>query len=561
MLIHEINHALGLCHTDGAPSCPETLDPSAINFLSNVYTPPYVYPDGGWSTNPTLPSNTATNNAMGNTSAAAYFSPIQIGRMRKKLAQDGLLASTASGYSAVPLSITSNQTWDFPHKLYQDVVVKSGSKLTITCVITFVKEARIIVEPGAELLIDGGRLQSSKFEDTWQGIYVEGNSNLAQTPSNQGLVTVNGGYIWNAENGITNIAVDASGNWIWGTTGGIINCTNAEFRNNKKDVQLLAYISPDAKNEKYNASFVNCDFLRGNGYASPSESINPSITMWGVAGVDIEGCTFQNSNTGDFEYDGGAIFTIKASYKVNENSTGSPSIFKGYADAVRSESDISVAFPIKIIGSEFENNIHSVYLNSVVGSRVSHNEFKVRTSHSYIPPAGSNFQNSAYGVYLDYNSGFALEENDFENLDNTNNLSAAIVVKDNCGASDQVYQNTIDEFYYGIQAINNNQNSFNSNLGLNFICNDCGGTTANTKDIQVDANGEVAGIQGEGQIRPNNKFSPNSISRHFDNFGSSVITYPYGNGDPRYIPTQYVGLNLTPDNQQVIYGVECISIA
>jgi hypothetical protein len=490
-----------------------------------------------------------------------YLSPKQSGKMHRALRRYNIRNFT-SGYSSSPREIVQNETWDFQFRIYSDLVVKSGNILTVKCLLQMPSQGRIFIEPGAHLIVDGGHITNSNINDgkDWSGIYLEGNSNLAQVPANQGKISViNDGKISNARDAITNIAIGGSGNWISGTTGGIIYCDGAHFENNRRDVQLLAYIPPNAKNEKYDARFINSTFTRDHNFEI--ESINPSITMWGVAGVDIEGCTFENSNTSDFEYDGGAIFTIKASYKVNENLTGSPSVFKGYADAVRSESDISVAFPIKIIGSEFENNIHSLYLNSVVGSRVSHNRFEVRTSHSYVPPAGSNFQNSAYGVYLDYSSGFALEENVFVNLDNTNNLSAAIVVKDNCGASDMVYHNTIDKFYFGIQAIGNNQSSYDPIYGLNFICNDCGNSVANTKDIQVDANGEVAGIQGEGQIRPNNRFSPNSISRHFDNFGSGVITYPYGNGDSRYIPTQYVGITPSSDNQQVIYGVECPSIA
>ncbi len=559
MLTHELLHVFDLWHTDGAANFPETLDPNNVDFLSDVFTPPYAYHDGGWNLDPTDPTNTATNNSLGNTSSSAYLSPIQIGRIRRALYTDPVRMTYSSGYSSVPLEITNDETWDFTVKLYQDVIVKSGSKLTIKCIATFVPEAKLIVEPGAELIIDGGKLQEGKFEEHWQGIYVGGNSSLPQTPSNQGVITAIDGEIRGARNGITNINVNSNGEWIWGSTGGIISCTGTKFLNNMRDVQLLKYISPNAKNEKYQASFINCTFQRGASYGI--NSIIQSMTMWGVAGVDIMGCTFKNLNNGDVKYDGGAIYTINATYKVNESVNGDPCIFEGYADAIRSEGDISVAFPIKIIGSQFENNIHSVYLNSVVGSRVSHNSFKVRTSHSYIPPAGSSFQNSAYGVYLDYSSGFALEENVFENLDNPNNLSAAIVVKDNGGASDQVYHNTIDDFYYGIQAIGNNQSSYDPIYGLNFICNNCGETNANTKDIQVDANGQVGGIQGENLRLPSNQFSPNTLTRHFDNFGSYTITYEYGTGDPRVVPSQYLGINPVASTNPANISINCPVVA
>tara|TARA_R110001592_G_scaffold43005_1_gene139485 strand:- start:1255 stop:4851 length:3597 start_codon:yes stop_codon:yes gene_type:complete len=572
-LAHEIGHNLDLKHVyyGGNESC----NSNAHDYMDDIFplnaawcnppSPPVgcnvcVQFDDPWVDPSVDPNDGYTNNLM-NGHEGRYLSPKQCGKMHRALRRYNIKNFT-SGYSTTPREIVQNETWDFQFRIYSDLVIKSGNTLTVKCLLQMPSQGRIFVEPGAHLIVDGGHITNSNINDgqDWSGIYLEGNSNLAQVPANQGKISlINDGKISNARDAITNISVNASGNWIWGTTGGIIYCEDAHFENNRRDVQLLAYVSPDAKNEKYDATFLNTTFKRNDGFGI--ESVNPSVTMWGVAGVDVKGCTFENTNTSDFAYDGGAIYTIKASYKVTESSATTPSIFKGYADAVRSESDISVAFPIKIIGAQFENNIHSVYLNSVVGSRVSHNNFKVRTSHSYVPPAGSNFQNSAYGVYMDYSSGFALEENVFENLDNTNNLSAAIVVKDNCGASDQVYHNTIDEFYFGIQAINNNQNGFNSNLGLNFICNECGTTTANTKDIQVNENGLVAGIQGENLRLPNNLFSPNTLTRHFDNFGSYTISYEYGTGNNRVIPTQHLGINPIASTSQAAVSTNCPVIA
>lgn len=287
--------------------------------------------------------------------------------------------------------------------------------------------------------------------------------------------------------------------------------------------------------------------------------MSPSITMWGVADIDILACTFDNRLTNHLKYQGGAIYTQKASYKVGELSNQG-CVFKGYADAIRSEDDFSIGFPIKIIGAYFNDNIHSIYLNDANGARVSHNEFFVRTQHNYIPPTGQNFQTIAYGLYLDYTSGFAVEDNDFTNLDNTANISAAIVVKDNGGATDQLYNNEIDGFYHGIQAIGNNQNSAVTDLGLNFICNDCGPLTANSKDIIVSNYGKVGNLQGEGTRLPNNRFSASGTSRHFDNFGLSTITYEHGTGDPRLVPINYIGLNPNGVLNFVDIAIECPSI-
>ena len=74
-------------------------------------------------------------------------------------------------------------------KFYQDIVIKSGNTLTVQCEVQFVPDAKIIVEPGAKLIIDGGKLTNDNYYRTfWQGIEVWGNHNLPQTETNQGVV-------------------------------------------------------------------------------------------------------------------------------------------------------------------------------------------------------------------------------------------------------------------------------------------------------------------------------------------------------------------------------------
>ncbi len=387
-LSHEISHALGLCHTWAGSYCTESVSPSYLDLLTDIFAgPPYSLHQGGWSLDPTLPSNTATNNLMGGTYAAGYFSPLQMGRMHRALSLEGV-RKYAIGYSTTPLEITSNQTWDFDTKLYSDLVVKNGATLTIKCLVRFVKEARVIVEPGGHLIIEGGHLTKAKFEDWWGGIYVAGNSNQAQIEANQGKITLlNAGEISYARDGITNIGIYANGTWNWGTTGGIIDASSAIFRNNRRDVQLLGYTPLGAKNEKYRATFIDCQFLRDDNYTI--ESIKPSITMNAVAGVELLHCTFNNQMVGDdLKYAGGAIGTIGASYRVHENTALQGCVFNGYADAIRSEEGFSVAFPITIVKANFTNNIHSIYLDAVQNAKIAYNNVAVKANHGYTPPVG-----------------------------------------------------------------------------------------------------------------------------------------------------------------------------
>ncbi len=556
-LSHEIGHALGLCHTWCCDNCKEKVDPTLSDFLSDVFAgPPYSLHQSAWSLDPTLPTNTATNNMMGSTFAAGYFSPLQMGRMHRQLAL-GNIRNLASGYTAEPLEITSNEEWDFSMKLYRDLVVKSGATLTVKCFVRFVKEARVIVEPGGELILDGGHLTKSEFEDWWGGVYVSGNSSQAQIPSQQGKISIlNQGQISYARDGITNIGIEENGGWILGTTGGIIEANNAIFKNNRRDIQLLGYTPPFSKNEKYNATFTDCQFVRDNDYTI--ESMLQSITLNSVAGVSIVGCTFDNQNTGDLAYHGGAIRAVSATFRVHENSSSVGCTFNGYADAIRCEGNFSIAFPTTIVGATFTNNIHSIYLGSTENPKVAHNSVSTRADHNYVPPANTPFQSGAYGIYLENTGLFSLHDNTLSNPDGTAFLSAGIVIKDNGGTAAQVYHNTIDNYTYGIQAIGNNNDGFNADVGLNFSCNDLGSNNANGTDIIVGSQGGVAGSQGTALKLPNNRFSPGSNIRHFDNFSGNV-KYGYGTGDPRVIPVNYTGVTTIPSVLLANYSSNCAS--
>ncbi len=555
-LSHEIGHALGLCHTWAGSYCTESVSPSYLDLLTDVFAgPPYVLHQSAWGMDPTDPGNTATNNMMGSTYQAGYFSPLQMGRMHRELSLDGV-RKYATGHSGTPLEITSNETWDFDTKLYKDLVVKNGATLTIKCLVRFVKEAKVIVEPGGHLIIEGGHLTKALFEDWWGGIYVSGNSNQPQTTAAQGKITIiNDGKISYARDAITNIGVDANGGWIWGTTGGIIDANEALFHNNRRDVQLLSYVPTGAKNEKYNASFIDCEFIRNGNYQI--ESMIPSVTMWNVAGVEIRGCQFRNENNPDWAYEGGAIFTIEASYKVHENiSTGCT--FNGYADAIRSEGDFSVAFPITVVGANFSGNIHSIYLDAVQNAKIAYNNIAVKANYNYTPPVGKPFQSGAYGIYMNCSNLFLLHDNDLTNPDGTNYYSVGIAVNTNSGAADQVYHNALDNFYEAFQALGVNRSGTNPDIGLNYICNDFGSTTVNSNDIKVHVDGSIAGSQGENGVVPHNRFSNTLSSRHFDNLGP-IVKYPIPGLGLRAEPVNRIGLSVNSQSGSVNYNTYCVS--
>lgn len=570
-LVHEIGHVLDLYHTYGSSS--EACDVNDADYMDDLFPP------GNWCAqirsrcNVCIhasdilpwadPADSIRNNLMCGTFNKwskgivryNYVTPKQAGKMHRKIANKpvGLLTS---GYSNVPYEITSNETWDFPLRFHRSITVKAGNTLTIKCEVQMGGQARILVESGAHLIIDGGHVTrgGKHMGDWWSGIYVAGNDAQSQIPAYQGRLTIiNQGKISYARDAITNIGVYTDGNWNWGSTGGIIYAKDADFENNRRDVQLLSYQDPNFPNARYKATFEACRFTRDENFGI--ETMLPSITMWQTAGVEMEGCDFVNTSTDDFQYEGGGLFTIRSSYRVHEWN-GEGCNFSGYADAIRSLESYSVAFPITIVGATFTDNIHGVYLLATENAKVAHCSLNVRTNHGYTKPLSQPFQQESYGIYLDYTTLFAVHDNEITSTNISGNDAVGIVVKDNFGASSQLYKNEIDNLVFAIQALGNNRSSLNSDLGLNFICNDLGASTLNNHDIEVDPNGDVAATQGAGDL-PNNRFGTVTGSlRHFDNLGPNV-KYSYGQSDTRVVPTNYTGLTLKQENSNADYNIKC----
>jgi len=575
-LAHELGHTIHLNHVYDFSSGHEKCSVSEHDYMDDLLpvNAPYCNPPAPRSdcdaclqndtskTPPNkdpayLPDDSWTNNLM-NAYGGRYITPKQLGKVHRAFATRSL-GQASTGYSDTPKEITQNETWDFPMQLYSSLVVKAGNTLTLKCELRMPEEGRILVEPGAHLIIDGGHVTKRALDDWWGGVYVAGSSYHSQNTTDQGKITIiNEGKISWARDAITNIGVNANGGWIWGTTGGIIYANDADFENNRRDVQLLAYNDPNFANAPYQATFEKCRFTRTDDFGI--DAMIQSITMWEVAGVKIEGCEFVNSNTGNFHYEGGGIFTMQASYRVHEFGFAQDGCsFSGYADAIRSLEDFSVAFPITVVGATFTDNIHGIYLRATENAKIAHNTMSVRTNHSYSPPLGRPFQNKAYGIYFDFSNLFLVHDNTIVSADGTNHLAAGIIVKDNSGANDQPYHNIIDNFKYGIQALGNNRNSApnSSDYGLTFICNGFGNSNFNLNDIVVDPNGAIAGTQGTSSKLPNNRFSTATAVTHIDNLGPNV-KYPYGTSDSRVVPINYAGLTLDPQQITADYVGNCM---
>ncbi len=537
-LKHELGHGLDLLHTYGTTCCPESCNINALDFLDDVFEVNAPWCTSGPQGNCDIcyhtkgnnahasPNDGETNNLMGN-DQDRYLSPKQLGKVHRATSIKSLRKFT-SGFSDAPIEVTKNETWDFQMQLYRPLVIKTGNTLTIKCKLYMPQQGYILVENGAKLVIDGGEITKSNPNagDHWEGIYITGNSNLPQTPGNQGVLEIkNGGKLSHASTAIANYLPGTGGGfYTWGTMGGIIDAQDAIFEDNGRDVELVTYHDG---NKPYLAVFDNCQFIRTTDYHR--ENMLAHITMWDVSGVKITGCTFAHTPSTNFPYGPGAIYTIDATYNVNKNGAGPGCTFTGYADAIRSTYSAlaTVPNPTTIKAATINNSKHGIYLNSSIGATVANNTINIVTSPDYTPPGS---QPGAYGIYMDFSNSFKLYNNTVTGL-GTNILDPAvgIVVKDNCGESDKISRNIINNFRWGVSMIGANQNQYDAVYGLTCVCNDFGGTQDNAVDFQKE-DGDIAKDQLLAGIGvANNLFSNNPGLAHIDNFGSK-FTYHYGSG-------------------------------
>lgn len=191
---HEMAHNLDLYHTYSAgfdacnQSNPDYLD-DVFGRGNNAVCPQQA----GWNCEASDPSNSCSNNIVGGTKDSRYISPKQVQRMHRALALKSI------GKYAIPyhfnknkvITIDTSRLWDFNLKLFTNLRLAKNDTLIVKNTIRFVPQAKLIMEPGSVLIVDGGLLTvSSFFEDAqWKGIEIHGKN------SSQRIIIKNGGRI------------------------------------------------------------------------------------------------------------------------------------------------------------------------------------------------------------------------------------------------------------------------------------------------------------------------------------------------------------------------------
>lgn len=178
---HEVGHILGISHAwsrgDGCDDTP-------------------VHDNRCYSTGSGPGCDTlASNNVMDYNSLQLAWTPCQIARVNRRFANPEYLQRQfleprwCTRDPEMDMTIRDEVDWAGMHDFHGNLTIASGGRLTIRCRVSMPADGWVTIQPGGELIIDGGYLHQD-CGSTWQGIRVE------KSGEQEGILTlVNGGEI------------------------------------------------------------------------------------------------------------------------------------------------------------------------------------------------------------------------------------------------------------------------------------------------------------------------------------------------------------------------------
>ena len=422
--------------------------------------------------------------------------------------------SCQNGNTLLTNHLENDLTISTPYFATGLVYINSGVTLTLTSTLRMAPGSRIIVRPGAKLIVNGGEIIGACGE-YWDGIRVEGNKNLPQTETNQGVVELNNALISDAKDAISVIGENSD----WNKTGGIIKATNTTFKNNRRSIEFMSY--GEGSNVNNVSYFRNCTFTWDDDLLANESTVQSHITMYQVKGVDFKGCTFKDERTSTTGLTTHGILTNQAGYIVNNYlllpGHGGTAVYKNTSFenltyGIRTEeADDKLC---KVENSVFDENDKGIYVTNTDNLYVVNNTFNVKSiSHGM-------------GLVAQNSTNFTIQKNDFLGTSNTNNFLATSGLQIVSSGADNnlIKQNRFVNLYSGFQALGVN---YGINTGLELNCNSFASCQRGI-DIPAFPLNNVTGIksvQGSQSLSAGNKFINNT--NNVINNGVNTITYYY----------------------------------
>jgi hypothetical protein len=376
--------------------------------------------------------------------------------------------------------ILSDTSWNDTTYVNYVIVVDSGAVFTIHTFVGFAPEAKIIVKPGSELVIDGGYL-TKICPDLWGGIEVWGNPESCQLKENQGVVTVKNESI--IEYADTAIFTGRIANYVIAGdyAGGIVSCENSTFRDNVYDVIFLPFYNyvPGQLMEYPNRSrFTKVEFLTTENLYLYTVPI-AHIKMTEVYGIELSGCFFENSLiSGNYPYfnRGIGIYSLDGNFflkqycntpLINPCDSLTPCKFTTLEYGIKALYHLSRR-TLNIQEVEFNSNIIGISLSGIENVTVLSNNFTCKKVN-----INANDDRFIGGLFMENCSGYQVEANDFHpplfESDTIPGVRYGLGIKNSGPENNEIYRNEFTKLNIGIICIGENRGR---ESGLCLICNE-----------------------------------------------------------------------------------------
>ncbi len=487
-----------------------------------------------------------------------------------------------------PEFISGDVHWDHDKHITHDIVVLTGSKLTIDPGVTIHMGAgdKITVQPGAKLIVDDAEI-TGICQSPWEGMMIQGNKtapqdlssndNMVSTSSNQGFVFLRDAIIKDARTAL--IIWDTNDGWVSsvpsssiGGTGGIVRAVNTTFINNQKAAEFMSYHYASGGYEQPNKSFFyNCNFYTTDEFLSDLVHPHSFISDWDTWGIKVLGCSFENQRTDVTTSTtavelGNGVIAIDAGLEINDYT---PSLGIGGSNVVRSNfknlnhglyfAGINSPHTNKVMHAKFENCLRGIRNEEVAMPTFAGNEF-ILGSNEATDPEEFIFQQDE-GIILQQCNPFVVEQNTFEGVSGVH--STIGIRSDGTGPFvNFIRNNSFTEISAADVANRQNQgiSADGLNVGLKYECNSNSGNfwwDFVVSNSQQDPSYGINTSQGTISVSSGNGFSHNNslqIASDFQNDAKSLKLYYYNSMD---LPSFYTTPTITPLHPAFIAANPC----
>lgn len=407
----------------------------------------------------------------------------------------------------------------------QTITVASGGVLTINAGVTahFRGAAKLVIEPGGKVIVNGATL-TNFCEIYWPGIEVWGQSTQRQLATYQGILELkNGAIVEHADCGVRLGNLVSTNPWTydWGKTGGIVKATtNSIFRNNKKDVEFLAYQNYQIINGAYtlkkNVSyFYDTEFLVDEALPTVT-NLSQRVSLYDVDGIRFRSCNFHIEDDALTNYSiqnrGYGIYSLVSSFEVNGRCSviiplgsecdpgyltaetlgepGSdiiPSQFSNYLTAIRSVGPDGFS-TTSVTTTIFRGNEMGIFLKTIEQASIYRNRFFIDDQNYFI----------AFGAHLLGCTGYKVERNIFEGTGDLEELNTGIWISDSDDESNEIYLNDFSGLIAGTIAQGIQEDVIENHQGLEILCGLYENGKYNISVVQFNGDdGKIALRQGE----------------------------------------------------------------